>query len=185
MESLHRQETVMETYDWNGASAQLVEWTETLWCGKALYSGDNAGEPDVERLMREFVALGDSGASPFNPEEGWDVCLSINLLTRQRPSGIFFGFLVESRKQPDGFDLLWLPGGRFLRVEINEQTAKALEAEPWAGGVPPFQWVTDTLGPQLGFSTGDSPLPIVEYYRHAEDGGISGCWLYVPVTAKK
>lgn len=185
MESMHRQETVLENFTFNGAEAQLVEWTETLWCGKVQYAEDFVNEPDVEKLMEDFTALGDSEASPNGPEAGWDVCLSLNYLSTQRPSGVFFGFLVESRDQPQGFDQLWLPQGRFLRVEINEQTAKALDSEPWTGGVPPFQWVSETLGPKLGFTVEDSALPIVEYYQHKEDGSIAGCWLYVPVAGAK
>lgn len=181
MESLHKQEKVLENFQFNGAEAQLVEWTETLWCGKVKYAADFTGEPDVEKLMEEFVALGEAELSPIDPEPGWDVCLSLNYLSDQRPSGVFFGFLVENRRQPEGFDLLWLPGGHFLRLEISEKTAKALEAEPWTGGIPPFQWVSETLGPRLGFSAADNAQPVVEYYRHREDGSIEGCWLYVPV----
>ena len=146
------------------------------------YAPNCTDEPDVEKLMEEFVALGEAELSPVDPEEGWDVCLSINYLSNQRPSGVFFGFHVEGRRQPEGFDLLWLPGGRFLRVEINESTARALDSEPWTGGVPPYQWVSDSLGPRLGFQVQDNALPIVEYYRHNEDGSIAGCWLYVPVA---
>ncbi len=182
MESLHKPEKVLQNFEFDGASAQLVEWTETLWCGKVKYAPNYTGEPDVEKLMEEFVALGEAELSPLDPEEGWDVCLSINYLSDQRPSGVFFGFQVESRRQPEGFDQLWLPGGRFLRVEINEATARALDSEPWTGGVPPYQWVSDSLGPRLGFQVRDNALPIVEYYRHNPDGSIAGCWLYVPVA---
>ncbi len=182
MESLHKQEKVLQNFQFDGASAQLVEWTETLWCGKVKYAPNCTDEPDVEKLMEEFVALGEAELSPVDPEEGWDVCLSINYLSNQRPSGVFFGFHVEGRRQPEGFDLLWLPGGRFLRVEINESTARALDSEPWTGGVPPYQWVSDSLGPRLGFQVQDNALPIVEYYRHNEDGSIAGCWLYVQVA---
>ena len=182
MESLHKQEKVLQNFQLDGASAQLVEWTETLWCGKVKYAPNCTDEPDVEKLMEEFVALGEAELSPVDPEEGWDVCLSINYLSNQRPSGVFFGFHVEGRRQPEGFDLLWLPGGRFLRVEINESTAQALDSEPWTGGVPPYQWISDSLGPRLGFQVQDNALPIVEYYRHNPDGSIAGCWLYVPVA---
>lgn len=178
----HSQETVLKTFDLGGgASAQLVHWKETLWCGKLLFAPDNASEPDVEQLMRDFVALGETEASPLDPEPGWDVCMSFNYLTDRRPSGVFFGFLVTSHKQPEGFDMRWLPEGQYLRVEINESTAQALNTEPWTGGVPPFQWVSESLGPRLGFTVQDSDLPIVEYYRHREDGSIESCWLYVPV----
>lgn len=184
MKSLHKQETLLKSYDIGGASVQLVEWEESLWCGKVLYARDNYGEPDVERLMRDFVALGEAELSPNDPEEGWDVCLSFNYLSNQRPSGVFFGFQVENSRQPEGFDLVWLPAGQYLRLEINEAAAKALESEPWTGGVPPFQWVSESIGPRLGFGCADSHLPIVEYYRHRPDGEIESCWLYVPVQKK-
>lgn len=181
----HRHEKVLESYDLGGgASAQLVLWGETLWCGKIRFAEDNQNEPDVEKLMEEFVALGEAELSPVDPEAGWDVCMSFNYLSDQRPSGVFFGFLVPGHKQPEGFDMRWLPEGQYLKVEINEATAKALESEPWTGGVPPFQWVSESIGPRLGFSCADSELPIVEYYHHKEDGSIDGCWLYVPVQAK-
>lgn len=181
----HRHEKMLETHDLGGgALAELVGWEETLWCGKIRFAEDNTSEPDVEKLMEEFVALGEAELSPVDPEAGWDVCMSFNYLSGQRPSGVFFGFLVQSNKQPQGFDMRWLPEGQYLKVEINEQTAKALESEPWTGGVPPFQWVSESIGPKLGFSCADSELPIVEYYHHKEDGGIDGCWLYVPVKPK-
>ena len=185
MESMHKQERVLETFDLDGASVQLVEWEESLWCGKILYAKNPVDEPDVEQLMKDFVALGEAELSPNGPEEGWDVCLSFNYLSGQRPSGVFFGFLVESRRQPEGFDMVWIPAGRYLRLEINEQTDKALDKQPWTGGVPPFQWVSESIGPRLGFACGDSQLPIVEYYRHRPDGEIQGCWLYVPVQQNK
>lgn len=182
--ALHRQETVLAHYEVDGAAVELVEWGETLWCGKIRYAAGPTGEPDVEKLMEEFVALGEAELSPVDPEPGWDVCMSFNYLSDQRPSGVFFGFLVESRAQPQGFDLQWLPGGQYLRVEINEQTARALQTEPWEGGAPPFRWISDSFGPRLGLACGDSSLPVTEYYRHGEDGDILGCWMYVPVTGK-
>ncbi len=181
----HIQEKILETFDLgSGASAQLVRWDETLWCGKILFAENNTDEPDMEKLMEEFVALGDAELSPVDPEAGWDVCMSFNYLSAERPSGVFFGFLVQSHKQPRGFDMRWPPEGRYLKLEINEQTARVLESEPMEGGVPPYQWVSEALGPRLGFSCPDSELPLVEYYHHKEDGTIDGCWLYVPVQEK-
>lgn len=181
----HSQEKTLESFEiGQGAKAELVEWSETLWCGKIRFAKNNTDETDVEKLMEEFVALGDAELSPIDPEPGWDVCMSFNYLSKERPSGVFFGFLVQAHRQPEGFDMRWLPEGRYLKLEINEQTAKALESEPWSGGVPPYQWVSETLGPRLGFSCPDSELPIVEYYHHKEDGSIDGCWLYVPVKGK-
>ena len=57
-EPLHRHETVLESYTVNGAQADLVAWEESLWCGKQRYAADNVNEPDIEKLMEEFMALG-------------------------------------------------------------------------------------------------------------------------------
>lgn len=183
--ALHGHERVLESFDFNGAQVQLVSWEESLWCGKILFAKDNSSEPDVEQLMNDFVALGERELSPIGQEEGWNVCMSFNYLTEERPSGVFFGFRVQDSRQPEGFDLRFLPEGRYLRVEINEATARAMDDEPWTGGGPPYQWICEGIGPKLGFTCGDSALPVVEYYRHNEAGEISGCWLYVPVTGKK
>ena len=184
MQALHSHEKVLESFEVNGAQASLVEWGETLWCGKTRYAADNSSEPDVEKLMEDFVALGEQELSPNGPEPGWDVCMSFNYMTDKRPSGVFFGFRVESQNQPRGFDMQFLHAGKYLRVEINEQTAKALEEEPSAGSVPPYQWISQVMGPKLGFDCGDSGLPVVEYYHHTADGGIDGCWLYVPAKGR-
>lgn len=181
----HVHEQVLEKFPLGGgAYAELVRWGETLWCGKIRFAENNSDEPDVEKLMEEFVALGEAELSPVGPEAGWDVCMSFNCLSDRRPSGVFFGFLVQSHRQPEGFDMRWVPEGRYLKLEINEQTAKALESENFDGSVPPYQWVSETLGPRLGFTCPDSELPIVEYYHHREGGSIDGCWLYVPVHGK-
>ena len=54
-EPLHRHETVLESYTVNGAQADLVAWEESLWCGKQRYAADNVNEPDIEKLMEEFM----------------------------------------------------------------------------------------------------------------------------------
>ncbi len=57
----HSQEKVLKTYNLGqGASAELVQWEETLWCGKLRIAENNTDEPDIEKLMEEFVALGDA-----------------------------------------------------------------------------------------------------------------------------
>ena len=44
----HTQEKILETFDLGGgASAQLVRWEETLWCGKIRFAENSTDEPDV------------------------------------------------------------------------------------------------------------------------------------------
>lgn len=37
MEALHIQEKVVKTFEYNGIKVDLVEWTDTIWCGKVGY----------------------------------------------------------------------------------------------------------------------------------------------------
>ena len=50
----HPQETVIKTYHYNGITVDLLEWSETLWCGKVGYAANHTDEPDVEKIMEDF-----------------------------------------------------------------------------------------------------------------------------------
>ena len=51
----HPQETVIKTYDYNGIGVDLIEWSETIWCGKVGYADNNTDEPNVEKIMEDSV----------------------------------------------------------------------------------------------------------------------------------
>lgn len=180
MEIRHPQEKIVERYDYNGAAVELVEWEDTVWWGKIAYAAGGAEEPDVERLMEEFQAL--PGVQEGR-ERDWDVCMSIDYLSDERPSGVLFGFLAQGGAQPEGYDRYAVPKARYLRIRMCQETARALEKEPWTGGVPPYSWIGEQIGPALGYAYGDDTLPIVEYYGFfdPEKGAHEYCYLYVPV----
>ena len=177
---LHPQETVVKTYDYNGIAVELVEWKETVWCGRIGFADGNVGEPDVERVMEEFMAV---SAVPVGREENWDVCMSLNYLSDQRASGVLFGFLVRDAPQPEGYDLYRVPAAQFLRIRLCGETARALGHEPWAGGIPPYGWIGEQIAPALGYAYGDDSLPVIEYYGFfdPQKGTHEYCYLYVPV----
>lgn len=179
----HPQETIIKTYVCKGIGVELVEWTQSLWCGKIGYAADNDGEPDVEKLMGDFMSAQSLGTAVKEREEGWDVCISLNYLSGERPSGVMFGFLVGSADQPDVFDMLKLPPARYMRLKICEETSKALGREPWTGGVPPYEWITEEIAPECGLRCGEDTLPVIEYYGYydPEKNQHRFCYLYVPV----
>ena len=59
----HPQETIIKTYVCKGIGVELVEWTQSLWCGKIGYAADNDGEPDVEKLMGDFMSAQSLGTA--------------------------------------------------------------------------------------------------------------------------
>lgn len=109
----HPQEKVIKTYDYNGIPVDLVEWKDTIWCGKIGYADNNTDEPDVEKIMEDFMSV---SSAPNGREDNWDVCLSLNYLSGERPSGVMFGFLAETDVQPEDYDICKIPAAEFLRV---------------------------------------------------------------------
>ena len=37
----HPQEKIIKTYDHNGITVDLIEWSDTVWCGKIGYADNN------------------------------------------------------------------------------------------------------------------------------------------------
>ena len=180
MNTQHPQETIIKTYDYNGIAVDLVQWDDTIWCGKIGYAENHTDEPNVEKIMKDFMSASET---PNGRENHWDICMSVNYLSNERPSGVMFGFLVATDVQPDSYDIYKVPAAKFLRIRMCDETAKALGREPWTGGVPPYHWIGEQIAPELGYAYGSDTLPIVEYYGYfnPEAGTHAYCYLYVPV----
>lgn len=177
----HPQEDILITYDYDGIVVDLVEWSDTVWCGKIGYADNNADEPNVEKIMKDFMS---ASAIPNSRENNWDICMSVNYLSNERPNGVMFGFLVATDVQPGSYDIYKVPATKFLRIKICEETARILGHEPWLGGIPPYQWIGEQIAPRLGYTYGSDKLPIIEYYGFfkPEQGTHEYCYLYVPVS---
>lgn len=183
MKIQHPQEKIIKTYDYNGIIVDLVEWSDTVWCGKIGYADNNTDEPNVEKIMEDFMS---TTAIPNGREDNWDICISLNYLSDECPSGVMFGFLVATDAQPNSYDIYKIPPTNFLRIRMCDETARGLKHEPWMGGIPPYHWIGEEIGPKLGYTYGSNPLPIIEYYGFFKpDEGIHEyCYLYVPVKEK-
>ena len=182
MTTEHPQETIMETWNYKGIKVDFAEWKETIWCGKIGYAAYNKEEPDVEKILSGFFAANAAEPAADRCEEDWDVCMSLNYLSGERPRGVMFGFLAGTENQPAGYDVLKLPPAFYLRLRICGETSAALGHQPWKGGVPPYGWITEEIAPQLGFA-GTDAFPVFEYYGSydPEKGEHKYCYLYVPV----
>lgn len=181
MRRMHAQEKSFKTYAFNGASVELVRWEESVWCGKVGYATNNVDEPDVEKIVDEAINIFPN-YTPNGREENWDVCISLNYLSKERPNGVMFGFLVESDDQPERYDIIKVPAALYMKIQICNDTFEALGVEPWTGGIPPYEWIGEYLAPKFGYTYGDDTLPIFEYYKHNLDNqDVEACYLYVPV----
>ncbi len=183
MTILHPQETLIETHDYNGVTVEIIKWKETLWCGKLGYAANHIDEPDVEAIAAGMMDMVQSDIAMNQSETDWEVCLSLNYLSEGHPNGVMFGSLVHTDLQPAGYDILPIPGGIYARIQINAHTALALERKPWTGGVPPYEWISGQIAPEIGYEYGDTSLPIIEYYgpRDPKSHAHRYCYLYVPV----
>lgn len=96
---------------------------------------------------------------------------------------MMFADFVGPEYQPDGFDVYKLLAGQYLRLAINDDSAKAFGSQPWNGGIPPYEWVGEQLAPQFGYKYGDDNLPVFEYYGYykPEKNAHEFRYLYVPV----
>lgn len=183
MTTQHPQEKILATFDYNGIAVDLLEWMDTIWCGKIGYAANNTDEPDVDKIMSGFQSLNFPSVAADRRENDWDVCMSVNYLSAERPNGVMFGFLVTSDRQPDGFDIHQVPAAQYMRIRMCDETAKALDREPWRGGIPPYSWIGEKIAPEFEYTYGDDSLPIFEYYGYynPDKNAHEFCYLYVPV----
>lgn len=179
----HPQETILQSFDCKGVTVDLVEWTDTTWCGKIGYAANNADEPDVDLIMTLFQALDFSQIDPQKREHDWDACLSVNYFSSERPNGVMFGFLVTMEPQSAAFDLYRVLAAQYMRIRMDEDTARLLGHDLWRGGIPPYEWIGEEIAPMCGYQYGDDSLPVFEYYGHfcPEKNAHEFCYLYVPV----
>jgi len=180
----HPQETIIETFDHNGVTVEVVEWTETIWCGTVAYATSNTDEPDVEKALNDYFAITSKAPENGKLEDGWSVCISINYLSVNHPNGVMFGSLVGTEQQADGYAIYKVPAQRFMRIRITDETAKALGREPWKGGIPPYEWISKPIAPNYGYKCTDGTNPVYEYYGfyNPNVNAHEFCYLYVPVV---
>jgi hypothetical protein len=178
----HPQEKILDTFDYNGITVKLVEWTDTIWCGKIGYALNNTDEPDVDKIMGGFQAI-PHGIANGREEDSWDVCISINYRSKERPNGVMIGFLVNAEQQPNDFDIYKVLAQNFMCIRMNDETAIALGREPFRGGIPPYEWIGEQIAPKYGYKYADETMPVFEYYGYWNNKTNSHefTYLYVPV----
>jgi len=115
MTTKHPQEKIIKAFDYNGIAVDLVEWTDTVWCGKIGYASNNTDEPDVDKIMSGFQTLNVPSATANEREDGWDTCISLNYLSKERPNGSdtspifeYYGY-YNSDKRAHEFCYLYVP----------------------------------------------------------------------------
>ena len=71
MENGHKHEKMLKSFNYHGAKVDVVQWDESIWCGKVGYADDNIDEPNVEQIMNDFMATYIPTVIPNNREAYW------------------------------------------------------------------------------------------------------------------
>lgn len=122
----------------------------------------------------------DSAAICGRMETNSNICMNLHhIVQEEKPAGVMFAYLVNTEKQPEGFDVFRVPAGQYMCIPLGDNSiAAAIGAEPWDGGPPPWPWISKYIAPQFGYAC-TGALPVIEYYVF--DNGEGHAWLYVPV----
>ena len=176
----HPQERVIDTLKYNDMPIEVIEWDDTIWCGKIGYAANNIDVPDIGSISDGFLAQ-DHNIINERLETAANTLLHFDFHSLERPSAAMFAFLVDTDNQPDGFDVRRVPAGKYMRIALVQDSAKALGVEPWNGGPPPEEWISERLAPQFGYKQ-VFDLPVIEHYGYLNDStGDANAFLYVPV----
>ena len=134
--------------------------------------------------ISDASAAQDISAISGRLEPAANALLHFDFLTSERPAAAMFAVLVGTENQPDGFDVQKVPSGKYMRLDLSPESAKALGVEPWQGGPPPIEWISERLAPEFGYKQ-IFDLPFMEYYGYltgSTDGkDVVNAFLYVPV----
>ncbi|MCL2433367.1 MAG: hypothetical protein FWD16_02470 [Clostridia bacterium] len=117
----HPQEIILNTVDYNGAKIEIIEWPETVWCGKLGWARNNTQEPDFQSLIKAFTDVMSTSANERLTAD-WDGALFIDHHRNDRPSGTLFGFIVGTETQPECYDTYKMPASRFVRMRDCSDT---------------------------------------------------------------
>ncbi|MDD4772703.1 MAG: effector binding domain-containing protein [Eubacteriales bacterium] len=177
----HPQERIIDTFKYNDMPVEVVEWDETIWCGKIEIAQNCKDEPDMVRVSDQFLAQ-DRTAIIHRLETAANTLLHFDFQTSKCPAVAMFAFLVGTESQPEGFDVKKVPAGRYMRLPLTPESAKALGVKPWDGGAPPVEWISERLAPQFSYRQ-VIDLPFVEYYGYLNGSSdeVVNAFLYVPV----
>jgi Predicted transcriptional regulators len=177
----HPQENIINTFKYNDMPVEVVEWDDTIWCGRMESAKNCTDEPDMGRVSDDFLAQ-DRTAIINRLETAANTLLHFDFLTTTCPAVAMFAFLVGTEEQPDGFDVKRVPAGRYMRLPLTSESAKALGVEPWNGGRPPIEWISERLAPQFRYMQ-VFDLPFIEYYGYLNGSSdeVVNAFLYVPV----
>ena len=177
----HPQERIVDTIRYNSMSVEVVQWDETIWCGKMECAKNNTDEPDMGKVSDDFSTQNPAAINK-RLEAAANTLLHFDFLTSERPATAMFAFLVNTEKQPDGFDVKKVPPGQYMRLDLSPESAEALGVDPWDGGAPPVEWISERLAPQFGYRQ-IFDLPFTEYYgfKNGSSDEVVNAFLYVPV----
>lgn len=164
---------------------EAVERPNVIWVGCVDYADNNTGESDIgatlNRYRKELIDV--AKRELINPD--WSAALSINYKHSDMPCGLMFAQETYTDKQDERYDLFIQPGGLWLRIRNNKDSAALLGKEK----AETYEYfaeaqILQNAAMENGYTQNPEIHVEVEYHCHAEYNTPSHTnYAYIPIIS--
>ena len=112
-------ETLVDVIFDKGVRFDVVERTETIWCGILGYASNLTDEPNIGRLLEKYQSLVSVEKRDL-VSPGWNGCISIDYWPGDNaPRGMMFMQQVGTTEQDERYDVYKTPASLYIRVHYD------------------------------------------------------------------
>ena len=182
----HPLEKLVQAITYRGVEFEVVSRPDVLWVGFVDCSEENYDAADVGAILKRYQEelSGVTKNDLVNPN--YSGVLSVNFGISDKPCSWVFAQEAYSRKHDDQYDFFTQPGGLWLRMQNNTDSAALLgkkTAEPW-------EYFAEGILQNAANANGYMQNPDVniqmEYHNHAECAApLHANYAYIPVVRKQ
>lgn len=160
-------EKLLDVITFKGVRFEVIERSESIWCGTLGYATDPVSEPDIEALLKRYQSLVSVQKRGLVTPE-WSGCISIDYWPGGlAPRGIMFMQQVSTAEQDQQYDVFTTPASLYIRVccDSADIPQKLLGKEACG--------IFELFGPihEVAAQNGYTPWPLreteIEYYGSA------------------
>ena len=102
-----------------GVRFEVVERTQSLWCGVLGYASNLTDEPDIGRLLEKYQSLVPVEKRGLVTPD-WSGCISVGYWpSGGSPRGIMFMQQVDTAEQDERYDVYRTPASLYIRVHYD------------------------------------------------------------------
>lgn len=179
----HPIEKLIKVIIYKNVEFEVVERPDVIWVGCVDYAKNNTDESDIGATLKRFQELVETAPIKEKINPDWSAALSINYNFGEKPCGIMFANETYSDKQDERYDLFTQPGGLWLRIRNDKNTADALLGRECHGTYEYFG-VLKNAAKENGYMQNPDVHVEVEYHCHAEYGTPPHTnYAYIPIVS--